>query len=740
MRFWKKKPKSTEAPAGKKRFHFLRILVRATRIIGTALRFLFLFVAALAVAVLIAVSQIDPNQYRGEIEETISNITRREVEISGNIEWRVFSLEPGFKVGSISVKNPAWAEEPYIFSSSNAEAIVSLRKLIMEQRIAIETLRLNNSIIRLEISKSGKKNWLPDSEGASSGGDIGMAGIENVEIRNADAKFFDARDGESREVQVKRLSVRAPSVERMKFGFSAVYEGVAYGFDGTGQLIDGEFLVNGQGRLNNALIGVMARAKTGENDKRVFSAKLDFFAPSLSGALAGFADWDNLSGPIAASADAVFSDGFVSIPRLQLSYSNLDISADADVNLKGRRPDIRANLSAPLLDIPTVFYPGWEAAYRERVKKGIEAPSDGRPRPVHPKAFRDVELPVEELMQANLNIHAYVDKLKAMPDMELSNVSARIMLVDGHGAVAPVSFEMAGGGGEVSIIADNSNSTFNADVSIKADDVEVGSVVDSTGHAGVFKNGRAQADIKLFSHGRNLEEFMAGLNGYAKVYTTSRMTGYRIERVFMAEDLFSSVVRTLTGRRGADKESRISCAVVNLRIQDGVARSNRGVAIETDAANVVIDGSVDFAKETMDVSIITLVKEGMKISNSLTDLIRIEGAMARPKIILAGEGLVTNLTRTALATALVGMMTGGISIVVAGIGYVTQIWLSNITQDESPCVTAFEGSANPRPEEAFTEQIQLRSDMDLRIGEKTDELDQITTRNIDKARSAAAKK
>jgi hypothetical protein len=231
------------------------------------------------------------------------------------------------------------------------------------------------------------------------------------------------------------------------------------------------------------------------------------------------------------------------------------------------------------------------------VRTNAELPDSDRPYIPDPKAFRNIPLPVRTLDLANLNLKLSAGEVKAMPEMPIRNVEIGAVLEHGGGVVAPFSFDYMDGRVELSVIADNKGGTFNGDVSVKADGVDVGKIVDSTGYHGVIRGGRANADIVLKGSGRNLEEFMRTLSGYAKVYTTSEARGYSIDSLLMTNDLVLSTLKFLTtdvvgavaGVKTDAPQSRIQCIVANLDVKDGKTESRRGIAIQTDAANIIVD-------------------------------------------------------------------------------------------------------------------------------------------------------
>ena len=232
---------------------------------------------------------------------------------------------------------------------------------------------------------------------------------------------------------------------------------------------------------------------------------------------------------------------------------------------------------------------------------------------------------------------------------------------------------------------------------------------------------------------------MKNLNGYIKAYTTTKTIGYKIENFLMATDLVSSIfkfiskdiVGSITGKDKKVETSNFQCMVVNLNIKDGQTTSNRGIAIQTDAANIIIDGSANLGDEYIDVSIITVVKEGFKLSSGLTEMIRIQGAMASPEIIINKDGLINTVAKTAFTTAILGTLTGGITLATTGLGLFTKSWLNNIQADDNPCKTAFEGKVEGQPTEDFDNQIIIKEKLEENINKEKTTLNKITTKKIE---------
>ena len=268
--------------------------------------------------------------------------------------------------------------------------------------------------------------------------------------------------------------------------------------------------------------------------------------------------------------------------------------------------------------------------------------------------------------------------------------------------------------------------------------VNVGKIIDSTGYKKFFTGGNTNIDAILKGSGPNLAIFMQNLNGYIKAYTTDEMVGYKVENMLMANDLISSIFKfigndiigTITQKDKKKEQSKIQCMVLNLNIENGKTISNRGIAMQTSTANIIIDGSADFGTEQLDISIITVVKEGFRVSNTLTEMIKIKGAMAEPNIIISKDGVINNVAKTAFTTALLGTLTGGVTLITTGLGLITKSWLNNIQADERPCLTAFEGKASKYPED-FSNQIIIKEKLQTDIEKQKKKLDIITNKKIE---------
>jgi hypothetical protein len=659
-----------------------------------------------------------------------------------------------------------------MFSADSVVAVVSLKRLL-SRRVTIDTVLVENPTVNIEVSADGKDNWSLGEKGKKDGEESKIPypirrilkldatddgdgtpdfsiDIKSFRIRDASIRWRDLADNSYSEASIKDFRLDTEPGMPIEAEASVEYKGDLYKAALKGFLIDAEgkktrdLLVSGRIGLGDAHADLVGKIND-IADPSSMTGSLTLDIPSVRRTFENIASI-GLEKPLSGTIDFIATNRFISIAHADLAYDTLNLYGDAEITL-GRHPSIKGEFTAPTIDIPNLFFPGWEEAYLERVRTNTEAPDADEPYILDPKAFRNIPLPVETLGLANLNLKLHVGELKAMPEMPVRNIEIGAILNRGEAVVAPLKFDYMDGKVNISVLANNRENTFNGDVSIKATGVNAGKIVDSTGYPGVFKGGASNVDIVLKGSGRNLEEFMRTLAGYVKIYTTSPMEGYSIDKMLMSNDLLLSTLRflatdvvgTVTGSKKTPK-SNIQCIVANLDIHDGKTASNRGIAIQTGAANIVVDGEVDLGMEQMDVSIVTVVKEGLQISNSLAEMVKIQGAMARPRIIISTDGIINTAAKTAFTTVLLGTLTGGVTLITAGIGFLTKSWLLNIQEDRNPCLTAFEGKSEMRPNENFGDQAVIKEDLEGRVDAQKQELDGATTNRLNRAKERAKEK
>lgn len=733
------------------------------------LRLFIITIIAGIIGLAIILANTNPNMFKEDISASIERATGKTVKIDGDLEWELFSFEPAIKIEKLAIENEKWGKNKNIITAENIIATISLRHLL-SRKISINTLIFDTPKIFLEVSSTGKKNWqlsTSSTKPQKKKKDKKNAGkdtipenlnltikkkkefeidVKTVEIHNAKINYENRRTHENNTFNLKEFFITSENHESpILFTVDTSYNDIKLkgNFKTTSlhDLIENINSIPLTGIININDMDIKFSGKLNDIRKKTpsISATIFITANDIQSSLKGITELPKLA-PINADFEIIATDSFISLKKINIDYLTANISGTSEISLtKNKKPNIKANLHIPFFDIPNIFYPNWEKAYFNRLATGAPRPRSNAPKVKNPKAFRNIPLPITELNLANLNINLSIAKLKAMPEMDVNDIKIKAILNNGNGIIAPISFDYMGGKVKIEGLANNQNNTFNGQLSIKANNVNLGKIIDSTGYKKVFEGGNTDVDIILSGYGPNLAVFMTHLNGYIKAYTTTNIIGYKIENTLMATDLVTSIFKfigndiigTIALQDKKLEKSNIQCMVVNLNVKNGKTISNRGIAMQTKTANIIIDGSANLGKEYVDVSIVTVVKEGFKLSGNFAEMIKIEGPMAEPSIIISKDGVISTVAKTAFTTAIASALTGGISLITTGIGFLTKSWLDNIQSDTNPCLTAFEGKADGQPTDEFSKQYQIKNDMNREIESQKQNLNSITTKAIE---------
>lgn len=120
-------------------------------------------------AVLVVPSFIDWNQYKTEITSQAFEATGRELIVDGDIHLSLLP-SPSLEVNKVRLANLTGGDAPEMVTLRSAVVNVAMGPLI-GGRIQVESVRLNDPVIHLEVLPDGRKNWefnAPEENGSGS--------------------------------------------------------------------------------------------------------------------------------------------------------------------------------------------------------------------------------------------------------------------------------------------------------------------------------------------------------------------------------------------------------------------------------------------------------------------------------------------------------------------------------------------------------------------------------------------
>lgn len=163
-------------------------------------------IAIIAVALLLVVLFVDPNDYRDDIERLVEQKTGRELALSGDLKLSVFpwiALESGpASLGDA----PGFGPEPFV---SIKEARIGVRLLpLLRGKVEVGNVRLVGARILLITDERGRDNWADlgarDAQETAPAQDSGPAEIPTIaglEIRDAAVTMVNQRERSRRVVR-----------------------------------------------------------------------------------------------------------------------------------------------------------------------------------------------------------------------------------------------------------------------------------------------------------------------------------------------------------------------------------------------------------------------------------------------------------------------------------------------------------------------------------------------------------
>ncbi len=121
-------------------------------------------IVLLALAVAYVVMFVDPNQFKGELQQVAKEKANVTLRMDGDISWSFFPRF-GLSLEDIGV---ALGSEPELLSFSKAEFGVAVMPLF-QRRIEVDNVRLEDLKADLRVDEQGQANWQVEASGATAG-------------------------------------------------------------------------------------------------------------------------------------------------------------------------------------------------------------------------------------------------------------------------------------------------------------------------------------------------------------------------------------------------------------------------------------------------------------------------------------------------------------------------------------------------------------------------------------------
>jgi hypothetical protein len=680
----------------------------------------FLKPALIAVAVLLVatvgagaylLSRIDEEALVREARSAVKSATGRTLDIEGKVDLRI-SFSPAIVAENVRFSNASWGSRPEMARVRRLEVELDLLPLI-RGTVRIDRLVLIQPDVLLETDAKGRANW--DFGAQAAVGEPGRPSPPAIEagalrMRDGVLAYRDGKAGSTTRVEISALDFQEAAFGKLnpitmagrvngrefklKGKLGRVHELLAR--DGTfpldlevttdparlsakGKLVDVFGRGDAQLQVNfeaaevrdlGALIdrripalGPLKARATIERDKgRVGMRDLDL-ALGRPGALhvsargsirdllkpAGAALEFSGSAPESKHAPAFrasgrledFKDG-VRVSGLKMTSGVNELTGVFEYRAGKARPEIVARLEGSSLDLAFL------AATPDSAPSA--APPSGGP------LFSREAVPLGRLREIDADARISLRALVLPNRITLHNFTAQLELRGGRLRAAPLKFVAGGGEASAELVVDASRDAARWNARVDGHRIVLGDLLAPTSLGDKIKGGSADIDVKVSTHGSSPHEWAAGLSGNVRL--TVGEAQIKAREIHYGSDALTRILEAINPFRKTDPEFRLQCLVMNLPINAGVARSDRGAGAESDKMSVLSSGTIDLGKEVLDVNLRPRVKEGIGLGGAqLARLVRVTGPLTNPKLGLDMGGVVGTT-----ASIAAGVATGGLSL------------------------------------------------------------------------------
>ncbi|MBR2412311.1 MAG: AsmA family protein [Alphaproteobacteria bacterium] len=648
-------------------------------------RLLILFVAVLGVAVVVALSQVDMASLRGNILNVLRDATGMQVEIDGDVSWKL-SLRPRIELNKVRVANAQWAKNKNAFSAEKIDVRLNLISLFRD-RPTIQNVRVYDAVLNVKKNADGQYSFERQGENktVSSGNskypfkDMVLGGVE---IKKLNANIF------GKKYSLAGFNIRkSPRSQRREYsGWIKIDTDVfpyivAFDEYNAERKIYPMQVAMSMG--GDALIANIALEGTSK-------MPIDFIVkgqiPSLDAA--GNLFGVNLSWmpDVRINAAGGFNRGKITLRKSSVKLGESELTVSGDYDWGKKNPVINAKIVSKNVDLTNMFphaYDGnWIRPNRELY------------------VFKNTPLYGKWFYNKVVNLDVRLDNFIVYRDLNLKNTNLTVKSRDNHARI-DVGIDFADGHLDIGADADvESDGHIWAQVAALGERIYVGEILKQVHKTDFLSELPVNIELYVQTNGTNLSELMQTITGPVYVYSVAPGYAHSALVAYMyGTDFLTSLRHSIQDLFSSEKkynQIKISCLALNAKLRDGVFETQNGFAIETNAINIRLGGSLDLGGEEMKLSLTTVPVRGLKLSltGNVVNSVEFTGNLAEPNIKISGAAMAGKVASATGLGLLLAPFTGGIGLVAGtGVGLLAGDLLENWLADVHPCETAMERGA-----------------------------------------------
>ena len=575
--------------------------------IKTLLKIAAVVLVLLIGAVVVAVSTLDPNDYRAEIAAQLQSDLGHAVSIDGPLTFE-FSFSPTIAASNVRIANAEWGSRPDLAKIGHFEVQVALLPLLNGD-VAIRRVVMKDADILLEIDAQGRRNWAYGGGESGSGGGRGAPriSIDDLSIESSRLTFVNGVTGVTRELAIDAFSLQAPAGESAKVHASLSLDKVPITMDGSVGSLDDLAAGNDTPvslQLSGSDVSADVDGTLGAlgSDKAI-DAKVTLELGSLDILrLFGVAEVP-ATGPIRFSGHVAGGLAAVAVDGMDLAVMGSTVTGTLSADLSGTRPALKGDLSVDRIDLDSL------------------SGADSAPASSSDKVFPDTPLPFDALGMLDADLKLAVGEVSSQ-GLPLHDVALHAVLAGGKLTLDPMTMKLAQSdvSGKASVDA-SSGASAKLALALASPSLDVGGLLRDT-NATQALTGKADVKIDVNGAGNSVAAIMASLNGKAE----GTMADGKLDESGL-DLLVGGATAIVGGLFSTDADNaNLSCLAVAYDIKDGLA-TQKVLLLDTQYSTVTGEGTIDLGKETLD---LTLTPRSKRVTLNMSVPVHIGGTLAHP--------------------------------------------------------------------------------------------------------------
>lgn len=658
-------------------------------------RVVFIFFMVLVVTTIIALSKMDMNVLRSNLLGVLRSSTGLPIEITGDVSWKL-SLRPRVTVHGVCIPNAENTKHKNLFEAETIEVGLDLISLF-SNRPTIQRIRVNDAKMFIDKNAKGKYSFLEtqkeDKNAYTADSDVEQENVQ-PEYPFVDPGFgmlainnFDAYiDGQK--YSVPQMSFRAVSLVQKR-----EYKGWVRLEQTTIPFIIAFDSYNAERKVYPVKVAFSSEGDTLIADVALEGTSkipIDFIIKGDIPDIRPIGNFLGLKLPKMPEISVNIAGGFghekLTLYKSHVGVRGSDIIVSGAIDWSKKITDINVNLSSKKINLLELF----PEMYGSR----------DYPAGYVPNVFHDMPLYGSFLYNKKMAVNVDIGRLIVYRNLSLNNMRASARVRDN---VIRITADTGFADGKVNAAIDGTiepDGKMNLELGGIGRGIVIGTLLEQINTNDFISELPVDFEIYVRASGKNMSEVMQTITGPVRVYSAAHGYAHSDLVAYMyGTDFLTSLRHSIQDMFRSKKkydQMKIGGLAVNLKLRDGLAETHNGVALETNAINVMLNGDIDLGRETMDLSLTTIPVRGIKLSLSgnVVNSIKISGNLAEPEIAISGAAVAGKALSATGLGLLLAPLTGGIGLVAgAGVGWLAGDLLENWLADDHPCETALKKGA-----------------------------------------------